>query len=169
MNDEQYTSYSVHGSQLRYAKAMLDANGIPVSAINRQGDIYVIVIPAADAGFNHATAAAPRRARPWWMLSRRTVVTLAMVAVAGVGVYLLFSGVRINGVELPTVSLPVAETAASVNNAVDSARNAAMTFLWAVGSLLLLGALWAFRGPLSAIAHGIGGAVGTLKGMVKRG
>lgn len=169
---EDYASYQVHGSQLRYAKAMLDANGIPISAINRQGDVYVIVIPAMYAGFNHATAAQPQRSRkPWWKPTKRTWVTLAMVAVVGVGVYMVLSGgITIAGVSVPAVELPkidnpltgvnatLDQTAASVNHAADAARNAAVTFAYAVGSLIVLGGLWAFRGPLAMAARGLSGA-----------
>lgn len=180
MSDE-HTAYQVHGSQLKYAKAMLDANGIPIEAINRQGDVYVIVIPAANAGFDHRTAPHPRR-KPWWKPTKRTWVTLAMVAVVGVGVYMVLSGgITIAGVSVPAVELPkidnpltgvnatLDQTAASVNHAADAARNAAVTFAYAVGSLIVLGGLWAFRGPLAMAARGLAGAVQALGKVVRRG
>ncbi len=200
MSDEQYAQYQVHGSQLRYAKAQLDANGIPISAITPQvGGMYIIIIPAAYASFDHH-AAAPRR-RAWWMPSRKTLVTLAMIAVAGVGAYMLFSGgIKITGVsvptvaqlptmpalpelpalpktvELPSVPNPLAgvnaslnETAASINRTADAAKNAAITFLWIVGGLIAAIGLWALRGPLSAVGHGIGGIAGMIGKAVRRG
>lgn len=201
MTDE-YASYEVHGSQLGYAKSMLDANGIPIQAINRQGAMYVIIIPAAYAGFDHATAPHPRR-KPWWVPSRKMVVTVAMLAVVGFGAYMLLSGgIRINGVamptlpqvtmptvelpnaptvELPTVELPTLtnplagvnaslnETAASINRTAEAAKSAAITFAWIVGSLIAAVGLWAMRGPLSAVGHGLGGIVQSLGKVVKRG
>jgi len=179
---DDYTGYQVHGSQLKYAKAMLDANGIPISAINRQGDVYVIVIPAMYAGFNHATAAQPHRSRkPWWMPNRRGLVALAMVAVVGVGVYMVLSGgIRINGVELSAVKVPelppvtnpltgMEATAASINRTADAAKNAAVTFAWIVGGTLALAGLWVFRGPLAMAGRGLTGMVQTIGKAVRRG
>ena len=173
---EEYAGYQVHGSQLKYAKAMLDANGIPISAINRQGDTYIIVIPAANAGFDHQSAPHPRR-KPWWMPNKKGLITLAMLAVVGVGVYVVLSGgIRINGVALPKLDNPLTsvnatldQTAASVNHAADAAKNAAVTFAYAVGSLITLGALWAFRGPLAMAGRGLVGVVQTLGKAVHRG
>ena len=157
---EDYTSYQVHGSQLRYAKAMLDANGIPVSAINRQGDTYIIVIPAMYAGFDHHTAPHPRR-KPWWLPNRKGIVTLAMLAVVGLGVYMVFSGgITIKGVDVPAVNLPpVSAPVAEVTHAAESAKGAALTFVWAVGALVVGGALWFLRGPLTAAVRMVGKVV----------
>ena len=174
---EDYASYQVHGSQLRYAKAVLDANGIPVSAINRQGDTYIIVIPAAYAGFDHQAAARPHSRKPWWMPNKKGLITLAMIAVVAAGVSMVLSGgIRINGVDLPKLDNPLAgvnttldQTAASVNYAADAAKNAAVTFAYAVGSLITLGALWAFRGPLAMAGRGLVGVVQTLGKAVHRG
>ncbi len=179
MSDQQYTSYEVPIWQAGWAKSMLNDAGIPIVSTSRQGNMIVIIIPAQSAGFDHRAAYKPRR-KPWWVPSRRALVTMAMVAVVGVGIYLVLSGgIHINGVELPTlppVSNPLAgvnanldATAASVNHAADAARNAAVTFVWLVGGAMALGALWAFRGPLAVVVRGLGGAVQALGKAVKRG
>jgi len=185
MSDEQYTQYAVPGAQLRYRVAQLNAAGIPFDVAGQQGGVYIIIVPAPYAtGLEHLPQ--PHRSRkPWWVPSRKTIVTLAMVAVAGFGVYMLLSGgVRINGVELPTVKLPelppvsnplagvnasLDATAASVNHAADAAKNAAITFVWIVGGLIALVGLWALRGPLGMLGKGLGDVAGALGKAVKRG
>ncbi len=186
MSDD-YASYQVPGQQLRYRVAQLNAAGIPFNVVGQQAGVYIIVIPMAYAG-GMDNLPQPHRRKPWWMPTRKTWVTLAMVAVVAAGVYMVFSGgitikgvpkVNLPAVELPKVSNPLAgvnasldQTAASVNHAVDAAKNAAITFLWAVGSLLLLGALWMFRGPLATVGRGLAdvtrSAAGAL-GRFKRG
>ncbi len=166
---EEYTGYQVHGSQLRYAKSVLDANGIPISAINRQGDTYIIVIPAMYGGVNHQELPQPQRSRkPWWMPNKKGLITLAMIAVVVAGAWMVFSGgIKITGVDVPKIDLPkldnplrgvttsIDQTAASVNHAADAAKNAAVTFAYAVGSVIALVALWAFRGPLAMAGRGV--------------
>lgn len=202
MSDEQYSSYEVPIWQAGWAKSMLNDAGIPIVGTSRQGNMVVIIIPAQSAGFDHHAAYKPRR-RPWWVPSRRTLVTLAMLAVVGVGVYMLLSGgVKISGVsmptmpqvtiptvelpsaprvELPTVELPTLTnplagvtasldaTTASINRTAEAAKSAAITFAWIVGSLIAAVGLWALRGPLGAVGHGLGGIVGALGKAVKRG
>ncbi len=158
MSDD-YTSYSVHGSQLRYAKSMLDANGIPISAINRQGDTYIIVIPAMYAGFDHHSAPQPHRSKPWWMPTRKTWVTLAMVAVVAAGAWMVFSGgITIKGVDVPKVDLPKG-TLPTVSNQVDGLVKGATMVAYIVGGMVLLLVLWLLRGPLAAAGRMIGKVV----------
>lgn len=160
MNDEQYTQYAVPGAQLRYRVAQLNAAGIPFNVAGQQGGIYIIVVPAPYAnGLEHLPQ--PQRRRTWWRPSRKMLVTLAMVAVVGVGIYMVFSGgIKITGVEVPAVTLPtVANPAAEVNRSVEAAQSAAVTFVWAVLGVVALGAVWMFRGPLMGAARMIGKAV----------
>lgn len=206
MSDEQYASYEVPGQQLRYRVAQLNAAGIPFNVAGQSGGVYIIVIPMGYVDGMTSLPQPHRRRKPWWMPSRKMLVTLAMVAVVGAGVYMLLSGgIKINGVampamptlpavQLPTIELPKAptvelpkvemptlanpfagvtksmdEATASINRTAEAAKSAAITFAVIVGSLFAIGGLWALRGPLSAVGHGIGGIAGMIGKAVKRG
>ncbi len=176
MSDE-YTSYQVPGQQLRYRVAQLNAAGIPFNVAGQSGGVYIIVVPMAYAtGIDNLPQPQYRR-KPWWMPSRRRLVTLAMVAVVAAGAYMVFSGgIRITGVSVPKVNLPAVEvpkvtnplagvnasldqTAASINHAADAARNAAVTFIVIVGGLFAAGGIYAMRGPLAMVGRGLVGTV----------
>ena len=187
MSDE-YAEYEVPGRQLRYRAAQLNTAGIPFQVNPVGGGVYIILIPMAYAGGMDSLPQPQRRhRRAWWMPSRRMLVTLAMVAVAGVGVYMVLSGgIHINGldvssvqlpsVELPSVTAPLDGAAASVERAAESAKSAAMSFLYAVGALLIMTAMWFLRGPLAmagrglgSLVHGVGSLASVVTKAVKRG
>lgn len=160
MSDD-YTSYQVPGQQLRYRVAQLNAAGIPFNVVGQQGGVYVIVIPMAYASGMDNLPQPQRRRKPWWMPSRKGLVTLAMLAVVAAGVYMVFSGgITIKGVDVPKVELPKIDApAAEVSRTVDAAKSAAMTFVWALGGLIAIGGIYALCRPLMAAGRLLGKAV----------
>ncbi len=156
-----YTSYQVPGQQLRYRVAQLNAAGIPFNVVGQQAGVYIIVVPMAYATGIDQLPQPQHRRKPWWLPTRRGLVTLAMVVVVGLGVYLVLSGgITIKGVSVPAVTLPpVDNPVEQVGHAADAAKGAALTFVWVLGALVILGALWAFRRPLTAAVQMVGKAV----------
>ncbi len=99
--------YKVHGSQLGWAMAALNAAGIAHGAPQKLGDsMYMIVVqlPEAAAEFDHRTAATPPRRRTWRAPSWRGVVQLVCVLVIVGG--LLYGGYGLMSAELATTTVP---------------------------------------------------------------
>ena len=150
---DDYTSYQVPGQQLRYRVAQLNAAGIPFNVVGQQGGVYVIVIPMAYASGMDNLPQPQRRRKPWWMPSRKGLVTLAMLAVVAAGVYMVFSGgITIKGVSVPTVDNPLPQ----VNYAVENVGNIIAVVMWV--AIVLGGAAfcWALQRPIVASARMLG-------------